>query len=266
MLISLHHTYRGRTHRWWIQSTMILALLTFLFFLTYYYLNLYTQFQLLRAEHKRLQPYISITQSDTLNYRKRSSTLTRVNHAHQYLEYLNKFERFEKKAKLAKWMRVYHSKQVLYRQKNDLEQVLIGDMVAPVMTSLWKDLFVYSQQWDSASFSEKNKMQATFKQTILVYELLSKHHGYKILSSDWMRQTIIQSWYTFMLNESDEQMATKTATLPSYQQIYQKLDSLVEFYFQMPNLGNTWVKSDRALLEKTKNQLNLNKDTDTLIS
>ena len=81
-----------------------------------------------------------------------------------------------------------------------------------------------------------------------------------------MRQTIIQSWYTFMLNESDEQMATKTATLPSYQQIYQKLDSLVEFYFQMPNLGNTWVKSDRALLEKTKNQLNLNKDTDTLIS
>ncbi len=264
MLIFLHRTYRGRTHKWWLQSVMIFILALFLGMLTYYFLDLYKQYQLLTAENKRLSPYVLLSEQNSLSYRE--PIISRVNFTYDYLQYLNQFEQFEKKAKLAKLMRVYHSKQALYRQKNDLELALKRDLLAPVMTSLRNELSNYSQKWEKASPTEKNAMQLKFKQSLLTYEIVAKHNGYKILASDWMRQMIIQNWYVFMLNQINEQTYTVSLALPSYEALYPKLDSLVEFYFQLPNLENTWIKSDRALLEKTKNQLNLSNDTDTFVS
>jgi hypothetical protein len=264
MLISLDRTYRGRTHKWWLQSAIILTLLVFLGLLTYYFVSLYAQFELLKTEHQRLERYILVDKQEGGSYRG-APILSRVNYTHEYLQYLNQFQEFEKKASLAKWMRVYRSKHALYRQKNDLELALTSDMVAPVMIGLGKELSSYSQKWERASVTEKNQMQLKFKQTILLYEMVAKRHGYKILSSDWMRKMVIQSWYEFMLNQAGERVQQSTH-LPSYQELYPKLEGLVEFYFQLPNLENSWIKPDRALLEKTKNQLNLNQDADVYIS
>jgi hypothetical protein len=247
MLISLSRTYRGRTHKWWLQSGIIFVLGLFLLFLTYYFVNLYTQVQWLRAENKRLTPYIFITQKNDSEV-SQTPTLASFNHIYEYLQYLNEFENFEKKAKLAKWMRVYSAKQVLSHQKNDLEFALTGNMFVPIMTVLGDELLTYSQQWDKASPLEKSKMHIQFKQRILVYEMVAKHQGHKILSSNWMRQMIIQSWYQFMRTQPNEEM-------PNYQELYPKLDSLVEFYFQMPKVENPRFSPDSALLEKIKNQL-----------
>lgn len=257
MLIFLQRTYRGRTHKWWLQSAIIFVLAAFLSFFTYYFISLYTEYQRLMAEGKRLTPYILVNNKHHL-VDKQTSIFSRMNITHDYLQYLNQFERFEKKAHFAKWLRVYRSKQALYRQKNNLELALMGDMVAPVMMSLGNELTAYSQKWENASFAEKNRIQFMFKQKILTYEMVAKRHGYKILSSEWMKELVIQSWYDFMLRQE--------VALPSYQELYPKLDQLVEFYFQLPNLESSWIKPDRALLEKAKNQLNLNNDTDIFIS
>lgn len=265
MLISLHRTYRGRTHKWWLQSTIIFVLAVSLSCLAYYFINLYTEYQRLTAESKRLAPYIVVDNKQNLIH-QRTPIFSRVNVAHDYLQYLNQFERFEKKASFAKWLRVYRSKQMLYRQKNNLELALISDMVAPVMLSLGNELTAYSQKWDKASFAEKNRMQFMFKQRILTYEMVSKRHGYKILSSEWMKELVIQSWYDFMLKQANETNHSSKVALPSYQELYPKLDQLVEFYFQLPNLESSWIKPDQALLEKAKNQLNLNSDADIFIS
>lgn len=257
MLISLSRTYRGRTHKWWFQSGAILALAIILLYLTYYFIKLYTEVQWLRAENKRLTPYVFVIDTDNLEDLD-ISVVDKLNYAYEYLQYLHAFEAFEQKAKLAKWMRVYHSKQVLDHQKNELEIALSSDMIAPVMMALGKELSSYSQQWDSASLLEKNKIHIQFKQSMQIYEMVAKHQGHKILSSDWMRQIITRSWYQVMRNQSQK--------LPSYQEIYPKLDSLVEFYFQMPTMENEWIKPDSALLEKTKNQLQFTHDIDVFVS
>lgn len=265
MLISLHRTYRGRTHKWWLQSAIIFVLVASLFFLAYYFINLSSEYRRLMAESKRLAPHIIVDNKQSTIHRQ-TSIFSRVNITHDYLQYLNQFERFEKKASFAKWLRVYRSKQVLYRQKDNLELALIGDMVAPVMLSLGNELTTYSQKWDKASFAEKNRMQFMFKQRILTYEMVAKRHGYKILSSEWMKELVIQSWYDFILQQANESNPPLKVALPSYQELYPKLDQLVEFYFQLPNLENSWINPDRALLEKAKNQLNLNNEADTFIS
>lgn len=257
MLIFLQRTYRGRTHKWWLQSASIFVLVASLSSLAYYFISLYTEYQRLMAENKRLTPYVLVNNKQRVVDRQ-TSIFARVNVTHDYLQYLNQFERFEKKANFAKLLRVYRSKQALYRQKNNLELALMNDMVAPVMMSLGNELTAYSQKWDSASFAEKNRMQFMFKQKILTYEMVAKRHGYKILSSEWMKELVIQSWYDFMVGQE--------ATLPSYQELYPKLDQLVEFYFQLPNLESSRIKPDQALLEKAKNQLNLNNDANIFIS
>lgn len=265
MLIFLHRTYRGRTHKWWLQSGIIFALVFLLFLCTYYFINLYTEYQQLMAESKRLAPYIVVEHKQHLIHRQ-AGLLSRVNITHDYLQYLNQFERFEKKASFAKLLRVYRSKQVLYRQKNNLELALTSDMIVPIMLSLGNELTTYSQKWDKASFAEKNRMQFMFKQRILTYEMVTKRHGYKILSSEWMKELVIQSWYDFLQKQVNEQNHASQMTLPSYQELYPKLDQLVEFYFQLPHVESNWIKPDQALLEKTKNQLNLNNDADIFIS
>jgi hypothetical protein len=247
MLISLSRTYRGRTHKWWLQSGMIFVLALFLLFLTYYFVNLYTKVQWLRAENNRLTPYIFVTQKNDSKI-SQTPTFASFNYIYEYLQYINEFENFEKKATLAKWMRVYREKELLSDQKNDLKFILAGNMLAPIMTTLEDELLTYSQQWDNASSLDRNKMQIEFKQRVLVYEMVAKHQGHKILSSDWMRKMVIQSWYQFMRTQSNKEM-------PNYQELYPKLDSLVAFYFQMPRVENPKFFPDSALLEKTKNQL-----------
>lgn len=265
MLIFLDQTYRGRTHKWWLQSGIICILAIALSFLTYYFLDLYKQYKLLIVENQRLSPYLYISEVNSTSVRQ-SLIVSRVNFTYEYLQYLNQFEQFEKKARLAKLMRVYRSKQVLYHQKNELESALNSDLLVPVMISLRNELATYSQKWETASFLEKNQMQLQFKQSLLTYEMVAKHHGYKILSSDWMRQRIIQNWYAFMQRQMTEQNHQGSSVLASYEALYPKLDSLVEFYFQLPHLENAWMKPDRALLEKTKSQLNLRHDTDIFVS
>lgn len=265
MLIFLHRTYRGRTHKWWIQSAMIYILALTLCLFTYYFLDLYKHYKLLTVENKRLSPYIETSENNSAKNRQ-APILYRLNFTYEYLQYLNQFEQFEKKARLAKWMRVYRSKNILYHQKNELELALNSDLLAPVMISLGNKLANFSQNWEKASPTEKNQMRLNFKQSLLTYEMVTKHHGYKILSSDWMRQIIIQNWYAFMCSQMAERNHQFSSQLVNYEELYPKLERLVEFYFQLPHVSNTWIKRDSVLLEKTKSQLNLSNDTDTFIS
>ena len=249
MLVFLDTTYRGRTHQWWLQSAIMLFMALLICFLTYYFINLSRHFQLLKAEHKAL---VLALDSPEIAF------FSRVNETHDYLQYLTKFEVFEKKAKLAKWMRVYNSEKVFFHHKNYLELALTRDMVSPVLISLNKALSADSLKWENLSVIERNKMQPDFKQRLLAYEMVIQHQGNKILASDKMREIIIRSWY--------EAMQKQVMAFSNYQEIYPKLEKLLEFYYQTPIIVNRDVKADRALVKKYKHQLDLDQENNIYIS
>lgn len=243
MLIFLHRTHRGKTYKWWLQSTTILMLLVFLAFLMTYCMYLYLELHSIEIEAKNRE--VQLVES------RQASRVQGVNEIHEYWQYLNRLEKFEKIASLAKWMKIYHSQETgLDRQKRNLEQILIRNMVLPVMSVFAKELGVYTQYWEKKSLSEKNEIQVNFRKSTLAYMMLAKLKDHEIVSSEALREKIIECWFNLILNQVEQSTANN-------QEIYVKLEHLVDFYFQIPKRKNTGINLDTALLEKSKKQLNL---------